>query len=161
MLATIASRADHLAGVDATHDAVELTRARLAAADVRVANVDSALPFADETFDTLIFCDVVEHVRSPIAALEELHRVLRSGGRMLLTTPNANSPIRMLKGRRWFALSDPGHVHFFTEFTLRHVLEKAGFRVVRCAAEPFTYTRLDGVLRALKIGGTLVVVAEK
>lgn len=47
-----------------------------------------ALPFADATFDLVICWDVVEHVQDPERLLAELARVLRPGGRALLTVIN-------------------------------------------------------------------------
>jgi SAM-dependent methyltransferase len=46
-----------------------------------------ALPFADGSFDLVFATDVVEHVDDDLAALREIRRVLRPGGRALLTVP--------------------------------------------------------------------------
>ena len=46
-----------------------------------------AMSFADESFDAVLCIEVVEHVADPFAATRELRRVLRAGGRLLLTTP--------------------------------------------------------------------------
>lgn len=50
-----------------------------------------ALPFRDETFDLITCRWVVEHLEDPRKSLSELNRVLRSGGRVILLTSNANS----------------------------------------------------------------------
>jgi SAM-dependent methyltransferase len=50
-----------------------------------------ALPHPDGSLDLVLFCEVVEHlVADPVFALREIHRVLRPGGRLLLTTPNVS-----------------------------------------------------------------------
>ena len=50
-------------------------------------NVDvHDLPFADSTFDYVICDQVIEHVRNPFVAVEEMHRVLKSGGWLILAT---------------------------------------------------------------------------
>jgi ubiquinone/menaquinone biosynthesis C-methylase UbiE len=46
------------------------------------------LGHADATFDTVVSCETVEHVPDPRRALTELARVLKPGGRLLLTAPN-------------------------------------------------------------------------
>ncbi len=42
----------------------------------------------DESFDTVISCETIEHVPNPRKAVRELARVLRPGGKLFLTTPN-------------------------------------------------------------------------
>ncbi|HEX6549094.1 MAG TPA: class I SAM-dependent methyltransferase [Gammaproteobacteria bacterium] len=49
----------------------------------------SGLPFKDACFDTVLMLDVLEHVARPGAALQEAARVLRPGGRLLVTIPFA------------------------------------------------------------------------
>jgi SAM-dependent methyltransferase len=46
------------------------------------------LPFADSSFDLLVCCETIEHVPDVHAAMREMHRVTRPGGKLLLTTPN-------------------------------------------------------------------------
>ena len=46
-------------------------------------------PYPDESFDVVLFCEVLEHMTNdPLTALREINRVLRPGGRLILTTPN-------------------------------------------------------------------------
>ncbi len=47
------------------------------------------LPYGDDHFDCIVFSEVLEHLyESPIKILEELYRVIKPGGILLLTTPN-------------------------------------------------------------------------
>lgn len=46
------------------------------------------LPFKDKSFDIVVCSEVIEHTLDPLQALDELQRVLRSGGILALTTPN-------------------------------------------------------------------------
>ena len=45
------------------------------------------LPFAAETFDTVVSCEVIEHLQEPEKMLSEVQRVLKRGGKFILTTP--------------------------------------------------------------------------
>lgn len=77
------------AGTAVNHPgAVRLDRAREAKPHV-VANVDrGGLPFRCDAFETVGAYDVVEHVEDLVAFVEEAHRVLKPGGRLLVTTPH-------------------------------------------------------------------------
>ena len=46
------------------------------------------IPFEDNIFDIIISSEVIEHVPEPVKALHELFRVLKPGGKLVLTTPN-------------------------------------------------------------------------
>ncbi len=56
------------------------------------------LPFDDASMDLVLGLEVIEHlIRNPVHMLQEIARVLRPGGKLLLTTDNANHYIRLLK----------------------------------------------------------------
>lgn len=57
-----------------------------------------ALPFHHDSFDLVVSCETVEHLPDPARAVRELSRVLRHGGRLVLTTPNYLGPIGMYRG---------------------------------------------------------------
>jgi len=83
-----------------------------------------ALPFADEVFDVVAAFDVVEHCESETRAMAELTRVLRPGGRMLLSVP----------AYQW-AWSDhdvrAGHYRRYTKPRLVNLVNGAGLTVER------------------------------
>ena len=71
------------------------------------------IPFSNESFDSVISCETIEHVSHPYGAIRELARVLRPGGRLFLTTPsyfNLFGIYRMylrLTGRRYQEVGQP------------------------------------------------------
>jgi 2-polyprenyl-3-methyl-5-hydroxy-6-metoxy-1,4-benzoquinol methylase len=161
LLDALSRRSSELTGIDASAAAIELARKRVPKANLMVADVQHTLPFSDAAFDIVFMLDVLEHLQSPVRAVSEAGRVLRPGGRLAITTPNANSPMRYVRGKNWFGVADPGHVSLYTSFTLSHLLERSRLRILRRLVEPFTGTFADPVLRVLRVGGTLFVVAEK
>jgi SAM-dependent methyltransferase len=54
-------------------------------------DVSEGLSYGDETFDAVNLADVLEHLESPVVALREIHRVLRPGGTLVVSTPLRDS----------------------------------------------------------------------
>ena len=54
-------------------------------------DLDQPLPFADGAFDAVVSLEGIEHLLSPARCLAEFCRVLRPGGRLVVTTPNVNN----------------------------------------------------------------------
>jgi SAM-dependent methyltransferase len=83
-----------------------------------------ALPFADESFEVVGAFDVLEHLEPEDRALAELHRVLRPGGRLLLSVP----------AYQWAWSGHDvanGHHRRYTRARAVHVVREAGFDVLR------------------------------
>lgn len=62
-----------------------------------------AIAHDDRTFDTVFSCETIEHVPDPGHAVQELARVLKSGGRLFLTTPNYLGPMGLFRVYRRLA----------------------------------------------------------
>ena len=83
-----------------------------------------ALPFADQAFDAVAAFDVIEHCDPEAEALAEVHRVLRPGGRFVMSVPAYS-----------WAWTDfdvaNGHHRRYTRSRAVTAVERAGFRVER------------------------------
>lgn len=161
LLEAVAPFAQAATGVDMSDSAIELTRNRVPNATLIKTDVQKGLPLEDASFDSIFMLDIIEHLHSPLCALQEVRRILRAPGVLTVTTPNANSPLRYARGKKWFGVADSGHVMLFTAFTLAHLLRSAGFQVEMMRTELFTGSWIDRVLRPLRVGGTLFAIAIK
>jgi 2-polyprenyl-3-methyl-5-hydroxy-6-metoxy-1,4-benzoquinol methylase len=97
--------------------------------------VDGVLPkpsLPDEAFDAVVMLHVIEHMPDPSENLREIRRVLKPGGVVVVETPRFDSLMFKLLGRRERSLSNcNGHIYFFTVASLRQMLEKNGFAVIK------------------------------
>ena len=54
----------------------------------KVADIEEGIPFSNNMFDLIIANEIIEHLRNPDYFLEEVRRILRKGGMLLIGTPN-------------------------------------------------------------------------
>lgn len=96
------------------------------------------LPYPDNHFDVILFCEVLEHMTNdPLAALMEIRRVLKPGGQLVLTTPNiacANNLMKIAQGKnindRYSAYGPYGrHNREYTASEVSALLVQTGFTV--------------------------------
>ena len=127
----------HVTGVDLHEPSLEKAREGLdtlpaSGADSRIMTADAYhLPFGDGSFDAVICSEVLEHLHDYPAALREIARVLKPGGRFVGTVPRAWPERIMWKlapGKDGYADQPGGHLRIFDPEALRREVERAGFR---------------------------------
>ena len=130
-----------LVGADFSEVAVQLARSSAGSSGrARFFQADAqTIGLASASFDTVICCETLEHLHDPQAALRELARVLRPGGRLFLTTPNYLGPMGAyrgylrLTGRRYSEEGQPVN-RFLLAPRLRNWVRRAGLDIVRSDA---------------------------
>lgn len=122
---------------------VSAAAARRAAETTRAAVIAvgdaQRVPFADDCFDVVTLWDVLEHLPDPHAAIGEVARVLRPGGRLLLTTGDVGSLAARVSGARWHLYTLPEHLFFYSREGVRRLLGAHGLRVERIRADAAHY----------------------
>jgi 2-polyprenyl-3-methyl-5-hydroxy-6-metoxy-1,4-benzoquinol methylase len=119
-------------GVDVAEEPLRRARARHPFLDLRLVPPEDRWPLADASFDVVWAGETIEHVADTGGWLSELRRLLRPGGRLLLSTP-AHGRLTMLwlalSGRAFDAHFDPrsDHLRFYTRRTLERSLADLGF----------------------------------
>lgn len=99
--------------------------------DVHVGSLET-LDAHTEIFDAVIMNHVIEHAHDPIVLLSTCHRLLRHGGRLVVTTPNVASYGHHQFGASWRGLEPSRHLHLFTYETLVQIFKRAGFSHQHC-----------------------------
>jgi SAM-dependent methyltransferase len=131
------------------------------------------LPFHNNFFDFIFSIDVVEHLESPICALQEYHRVCKPGGHVLIQTPIY--PIKRvydlwhwLRMERESLADDPTHISPLNAFALKKMVSKVGLQVVSVCARNIAFQWFLPKACALRsswlgrhFGQKIIVVAQK
>ena len=84
------------------------------------------------TFDGVLLMSFLEHENEPLDVLEQVARVLRPGGCVIIKVPNFASFNRLIRGGRWAGFRHPDHVNYFTPASLEAMIRRAGLDVLRC-----------------------------
>jgi SAM-dependent methyltransferase len=87
-------------------------------------DLNEKLNFSDSAFDTVILTDVLEHIYNPRLLLNEIYRVLKPGGKVIIAVPFL-----------YRIHEEPHDYHRFTEYALRKMCEETGFSIVKM--EPY------------------------
>lgn len=128
-------------------DAAALAKAAELGIEPVQANVEEPLPFEDATFDAVVAGELLEHLQFPDALVAEARRVLRPGGALVGSVPNAfrvQSRLRFLRGSA--PEDDPTHLRMFSPGALRILL--ADFGAVELSYVGGRYRRLHPRLLA-------------
>lgn len=134
-------------GLDVSYTGTDLSEENIAAAaadglDVRLADVEQPLPFEDGSFDCAFCLELLEHLVTPVALLEEVRRVLAGRGRAVVSVPSPYSWVEV--ARELLGLPDTeGHLTAFTTPVMTNVAALAGFRVERRLGTSFRIPKTE------------------
>ena len=128
-------------GIDSDTKALDIARERLQSVfflDLDQSGwSDHLIKEGFHNFDAILFGDVLEHTSAPERILTEAKKLLRPGGRIIVSVPNvAHWRVRfgLLFGKFEYAESgilDRTHLRFFTRRTARRMVENSGYRIIQ------------------------------
>ncbi|NLP09663.1 class I SAM-dependent methyltransferase [bacterium] len=120
---------------------------------VYVGSAEQVVPeLAPQSYDWIIMADSLEHMVDPWEILRQVARLLKPGGRLILSIPNIrnlNVIIDLFLRGRWtykpWGIMDQGHLRFFTLSSLQDLLTEQNYQIISCTSNPRNrWKRLPG-----------------
>jgi ubiquinone/menaquinone biosynthesis C-methylase UbiE len=124
-----------ITGVDINEEGIKTANQQALDANItnvkfQLADVNQRLPFDDETFDSVMCIDSMNHFRDRLSVLREWYRVLRSGRRMLFTDPVViTGPV---SNEELAARSNIGFFIFIPLEVTKTFIKEVGLKLIRC-----------------------------
>lgn len=125
-------------GIDINRENIAICkRCNLPAAEGDILNLD----IQNESIDCCILSEVIEHLEHHDMALIEIRRILKKGGRLIIVFPNdfVFKIARLLTFKFKEAFYNPGHLRQWTPWTMRHLLNEIGFKIIKQESIPFNF----------------------
>lgn len=158
----MAAKGHRVHGIDISEHAI--ARYRENGFDGRTMDIERGLDFEDESFDLAFCSEVIEHLVRPERFAAEVRRVLRPGGRLVLSTPNSAFWLYRVLALFGWVVSDvqhPMHLRFFTRASLLRLLQGAGFRVDTAIGRNMYLIVPDPRIEALRVLYRVVGLREE
>jgi SAM-dependent methyltransferase len=134
--------------------------------EVRTADLNEGIPFADGQFQVVVSTEVIEHLENPWFFMRELYRITEPGGVVIISTPNLYS----VYVRAWYALTgrlynfldsayqNIGHITPIYLWNLERMAEgKFDVETVTVNASPIPKTRFRLPARSRILGQCIIV----
>lgn len=136
--ARIQQLGNEVTGIESSMEACAVARQRIS----RVIEADLQSASLSETFDVILFADVLEHLAWPVGVLERYLQWLSPGGSVIISLPNVGLwSVRFahLLGQWNYeetGVLDRTHLRFFTRRTARRLIAEAGLTIVKTTYNP-------------------------
>lgn len=124
---------EKIIAIDIDVDALEINDAN----EKYLLNLERSLPFNDNTFEYIYAAELIEHLNKRKEFLEEIYRILKPSGKLMLTTPNRKSIIaffdkiigRFIENGKWNG-HDYSHKYVYDFYEIKYLLIDVGFKII-------------------------------
>jgi SAM-dependent methyltransferase len=150
-------------GFDVSEVAVKEARSR--GLEAKLFRSDNSIDAPDNSFDVAVCLEVFEHLQDPEFACRDIFRVLKTGGILIASVPNAAHWAQRLEflftgffnpgGSRLTARKAPWrdpHIRFFSPSLFRRFVQTCGFEIAEQVAEKFSLRNLPYIYRSRRLG---------
>jgi SAM-dependent methyltransferase len=118
-----------ISGLDVTDQGAKWARKNLGV-EIHLASIYDPPAEWKESFNAVTCWDVIEHLPNPSRAVEQLRNLLKPGGLLFLSTPDAGSLVAKLLRGYWHYIDPIQHHCLFTRKCLAKLLEESEFEIV-------------------------------
>lgn len=120
----------------------------------------------NKQFDVITMRHLLEHVTNPINFIRKSRELLKKDGLLFLEVPNIDSFPARICGKAWQWMTPPAHLFFFSPKTIKKLLEKESFRVIKSGtrkgdAAPLIFAILVSLISRLPLWEILKMRALK
>lgn len=117
-----------------------------------------------EPADMVVAGEVIEHLDNPGGLLEAAHGLVKPGGTLVLTTPNAHGLMNISAAIAGYEVNHPDHVSLYSAFTLTNMLANHDWEVTSVRTYVPDVKQIEGLgpkLKVLAVGARLVLRLER
>lgn len=117
-------------GIEINQDLVQTAKKRLPNANLKNTDIKNS-NFPKNYFDVITLWHVLEHLKYPNAEIEKIKKALKKNGHTIIEVPSADSLYIDMFGKNWQQLITPEHQFFFSEKSLKLILQKHKFKILK------------------------------
>jgi len=133
-------------GIDQSDDAIHICRSnKLKAAKLTLQDLIKQKKF----FSAITFFQVIEHLKNPVLFLNNVKKLLKKNGIILLATPNNDSPLRKIFGSKWSVYNEDSHFVFYNKQTLTKTLALVGFKNIKVRIDSLRFFSLKYIINKI------------
>ena len=151
-------------GYDISEDAIYTCRKKFQESKMlfNVLDLNKTSPAKEGKYDLITLFDVIEHLNNFTHLKNIIQDNLEIDGYIVITTPNANSFMRILGSAEIFSgEADPTHTMLFTPYTLDFFLRRCGLKKVTLFTPFIFYFKNNAITKRILLGGQIFALYKK
>ena len=123
----LSSKGFKIDALDISPDAIKLAKHHNSSVNYFVGDIFN-FKSKIEKYDVVYSLHVMEHIKNIDDSLQEIHRILKNDGKLVIRIPNSDSFEAKIAGKKWFHYDEPYHVNHWGYGEFKDILVKNGFK---------------------------------